>query len=231
MDGISGGGGLLMVPAFMLAGLPPHMALGTNLFLAFVGTFSSIYRLICEKQILWKVAGIGVAFSVVGGAIGAQVALLIPSDLLGKIILVLIPLTLAFVLWPKRWVKEKHFSDKVLHIRGSVISFFVGLYNGFFTPGSSLFAIVMLQHFLRISYIQAIGITKILALVSLFSAVILFLIQGQISLFVALPTLLVYMVATYIGTHLAIKKGDQFVRGFLIFSITILFVSLVYKYF
>ena len=40
VDSIAGGGGVISLPAYFLAGLPPHLAAGTNKFVACLGTLT-----------------------------------------------------------------------------------------------------------------------------------------------------------------------------------------------
>ncbi len=44
IDSIAEGGGLISVPALIMSGLPPHMALGTNKIAASFGTLTSSYK-------------------------------------------------------------------------------------------------------------------------------------------------------------------------------------------
>jgi uncharacterized membrane protein YfcA len=44
MDAVGGGGGLVTVPALLAAGLPPHLALGTNKGQSVFGSFAALSR-------------------------------------------------------------------------------------------------------------------------------------------------------------------------------------------
>ena len=44
IDAIAGGGGLISLPAYLIAGLPPHAAIGTNKFSACLGTMVATWH-------------------------------------------------------------------------------------------------------------------------------------------------------------------------------------------
>lgn len=44
IDSIAGGGGILTVPSLLLAGVPPHVALGTNKFMSTSGTTMALFN-------------------------------------------------------------------------------------------------------------------------------------------------------------------------------------------
>lgn len=46
LDAIAGGGGIISVPTYLLAGLPMHAALGTNKISASLGSLASVGRYI-----------------------------------------------------------------------------------------------------------------------------------------------------------------------------------------
>ena len=76
LDSIAGGGGLISLPAFMIAGVPPHMALGTNKMCSTMGTSMATYRFakngyIYLKKVIWFIAA-----ALVGSTIGSNLTLL-----------------------------------------------------------------------------------------------------------------------------------------------------------
>ncbi|MDP2862767.1 MAG: TSUP family transporter, partial [Desulfobacterales bacterium] len=76
IDSIAGGGGLLLLPSLLLAGLPPPVALGTNKFASSIGTGTALINFILKKKVVWKIAASGIAFSLLGSFIGTKTILL-----------------------------------------------------------------------------------------------------------------------------------------------------------
>ena len=69
IDAIAGGGGLVTMPALLLTGVPPHMALGANKFSACLGTCVALGNFARSRLVLWRVAlaglGLGLAMLLV----------------------------------------------------------------------------------------------------------------------------------------------------------------------
>lgn len=51
VDAVAGGGGLIALPAYLIAGVPAHLALGTNKLSSAMGTVVSAFR-------LWRAVGL-----------------------------------------------------------------------------------------------------------------------------------------------------------------------------
>ena len=56
IDSIAGGGGLLRLPALLIAGVSPQQALGTNKFTGAIGTGAAMLNFARKGLILWKLA-------------------------------------------------------------------------------------------------------------------------------------------------------------------------------
>ena len=72
VDSIAGGGGLLSVPAYMAAGLPPHYVLGTNKFSSSFGTFFATLRYHQHGLIDTRVALLSAFFALIGSFLGSR---------------------------------------------------------------------------------------------------------------------------------------------------------------
>ena len=74
VDAIGGGGGLISLPAFLIAGLPPHAAIATNKISSPFGTALATYRFAKAKLINLKLAAPAVVAAICGSFIGAQIS-------------------------------------------------------------------------------------------------------------------------------------------------------------
>jgi len=90
VDSIAGGGGLISIPAFMLAGLPPHMVLGTNKFSATAGSFTSSLKFIKSDKANFKLLKYLIPFTFIGAMLGVKAVLNIDQKFLNGLVLVLI---------------------------------------------------------------------------------------------------------------------------------------------
>ena len=81
VDSIAGGGGLISLPAYMIAGLPVHAAIGTNKLSSGMGTTVATVKLARGGHIPWKKAVFCVAAALVGSSLGAKLALLVDAEI------------------------------------------------------------------------------------------------------------------------------------------------------
>ena len=156
IDSIAGGGGLITIPALLLSGLPPQLALGTNKVGCCLGTGVAMLNFARSNLILWRLALLGVGFSLVGAGIGTELALYISPDLLGKVLVLLLPFAMLATLMPKKEQKNPPLtSGRRYWILAPLCFLIVGIYDGFFGPGTGSFLILALHWVLRISLIEA----------------------------------------------------------------------------
>ena len=93
IDSVAGGGGLVLIPSLLLAGIPPQAALGTNKFAAIFGTSTALINFMKSGKVIWEIAGFGLAFSVLGSVIGTKAILYFDQNTTAKIIVMMLPVT------------------------------------------------------------------------------------------------------------------------------------------
>jgi len=110
IDSIAGGGGLLLIPALLFAGIPPQTVLGTNKFAGTFGTIKALINFVRSKKVIWKVVFMGIIFSLIGPSLGSKAILIFQNETVGKIIVFLLPLAMLITLIPKK----ERFGDEAL---------------------------------------------------------------------------------------------------------------------
>lgn len=251
IDSIAGGGGLITTPALLVVGVPAQMALGTNKFQSMFGTASAVINFHRNQKINWKVAVIGIPAALVGSAVGAKLAMIVAATLLAKIIVIALPPVSAIVFLSNSLIDKRKFGhphgarhDTERSTRGKrsgarqhaalltlLSCFTIGLYDGFFGPGTGTFLIVVLVLIVGLSFTTASATAKTFNLASNMGAFFVFLFSGQINFKYAIVMAVANIGGNLIGSHLTIKHGDIFVRKILMVSLTILFVYLIVKIF
>lgn len=234
VDSIAGGGGLLTMPALLLAGVPPHLALGTNKFASTLGTGLALVNFTRSGLVLWRVAALGVGFSLAGAYGGSLLALRMDSAVLGKTLAVLLPVAVLATLMPGR---GEHGAERFT-ARGCRFwllmppaAMLVGAYDGFFGPGTGSFFILIFHWTLRMGLIEASATTKAFNLASNIGALSAFLMAGEVWFALALPMAGAGMAGNWLGSRMAIRAGAGMVRKFLAVSLSLLMLSLVWRYF
>ncbi len=132
VDAVAGGGGLISLPAYLIAGFPVHFAIGTNKVSSAMGTTLTTVRYTKSGFIPWKQAIFCVLFALAGSACGANLALLIDDGVFKIIMLVILPLTALYVMKGKALSGEREpYSKLKTMLLSCVIAFVIGAYDGF----------------------------------------------------------------------------------------------------
>ena len=230
-DAIAGGGGTISLPAFLLAGLPTHFALGTNKMCMSMGTAVSVYRYGKSGRIRWFVSLFAAAGAVLGAVLGARIALLIDDGFMRYVLMVLLPASAIFLALNRNFGqegREKQFPPAKTAIVAFLWGAGVGVYDGFFGPGAGTFYIMALSAALGLGLTEASADSKVMNMASNIGALITFIFGGVVLWKLAIPGILCTMTGNYVGSSLAIKNGSKFVRPVMAAMIVLLFVKTIY---
>ena len=138
IDAIAGGGGLIMMPALLSAGVPPLQALGTNKLQSVFGTGMALRNYWRSGLVEWRRNRLTVALVFAGAVAGAIVVQLLETRLLGLIIPVLLVAAALYVLLSPR-MSDEDAQHRVTSAGYAPIGAAIGLYDGFFGPGTGTF--------------------------------------------------------------------------------------------
>ena len=141
VDSIAGGGGLISLPAYLLAGVPMHNAIATNKLSSATGTAISTARLCKNKFVDWGVALPCISMALVGSFAGAHIALLASDKILKWMLIPVLPIVAFYVMKKKNLDDNSNveISRKKQWILCAVCSLAVGCYDGFYGPGTGTF--------------------------------------------------------------------------------------------
>ena len=158
VDAIAGGGGLITLPVYMLVGLPPHEAIGTNKMSSCMGTTTATYKFAREGYINYRMAVFAVVFALAGSYTGAHISLLISNRFFKILMLFILPVTAWFVLRTRNFdVEREPYSFRKTCILSCVIAFAIGVYDGFYGPGTGTFLILLLTSAAHLTLKEANG--------------------------------------------------------------------------
>ena len=230
VDSIAGGGGLVSMPIYLLAGLPPHTAVATNKLSSKCGTALPTVRFVKNKLINLKLAVPSVIAAVAGSSLGARISVSISETVLRNIIICVLPVAAFFVLNKKMFSGEGKKAAAVTKrtVTVSMISaFLIGVYDGLYGPGTGSFLIIAFTVFAHLTVEAANAQAKAINLTTNVTALVLFLISGKVLVPLGLAAAACNMAGNYVGSGLVMKKGGKVVRPLLLVVLAILFIRLV----
>ena len=230
VDSIAGGGGLISLPAYLLAGLPVHMAIGTNKFSSAFGTTLSTVRFIRQRLVIARFAIPSVFFGFSGSAIGAKLSLLVSETVLKSLLLVVLPIAAFCVL--NRRIFRPNESDNIKYDFKTFFvvmlsAFLVGIYDGLYGPGTGTFLIIAFSVFAKFSIKRANAHTKVINLSTNIAALVVFLLNDQVLIPLGIAAAVSNMLGNYAGSGLVMTKGVKIVKPLIIFVLTLLLVKII----
>jgi uncharacterized protein len=224
VDSIAGGGGLLTVPALLTAGLPPHLALGTNKGQAAFGAVSSFASFWARDAIDRPRVPLAFSLGFVGSLGGAALLFLLSPERLRPIVLVLLVVAAAVVGLRRTTHATKPWATYP-RVALACLALALGAYDGFFGPGTGSILIVGNALLFGDNLTRASGNAKVVNLASNLAALLLFALRGTVIWKIALPMAAANTVGALVGSRLAVKRGDGFVRGVVLLVVLALVVK------
>lgn len=222
VDAIGGGGGIISVPVYLLAGLPTHYALGTNKLSSGLGTAASTLRYIRNGYADWGLAVPSIVLALVGAHIGTRLQLMLDERYLKYMLLLVLPVV-AVVMLRRKGMPETAGEMNIASRRAIVwtASAVVGAYDGFYGPGTGTFLLLIFCHLAKMDVRTASGNVKLVNFSSNIGAVATSLAAGKVLVPIGLIAAVFSMAGHYIGAGLTIKNGSKIVRP-VIFTVLIL---------
>ena len=223
MDAIGGGGGIISLPTYLLAGLPMHYALGTNKLSSCIGTVASTVRYVKNGYVDWLLGIPSIALALVGAHLGTKLHLAMDEQYLKLILLIVLPV-IAVILLKKKDLPENRGPLNERLRRGIVwgASFVFGAYDGFYGPGTGTFLLLSFCYLAKVDVRTASGNVKLVNLASNVGAVFTSLAAGKVLVPLGLISAVFATAGQYFGAGLALKNGSKIVRPVILFVILLL---------
>lgn len=179
---------------------------------------------------VWQLAIPSIFFAFAGASIGSHLTLLVPEDVFKVVMLVALPLIAIYVFTHKLLSNpEEPVIDKRVWAVVLGSAFFIGLYDGFYGPGTGTFLMLLLTGAAHLTTRQAAGVTKAINLSSNVMSLTIFFLNGTLFLPLGLTAALFSIAGNYLGARSFIKRGDRIARPAIIVVLSIFIVKVLYE--
>ena len=215
IDSIAGGGGLLMMPALLSAGVPPLFALGTNKLQSVFGTGTALRNYWRAGLVEWSRNRLTVALVFVGAAAGCIVVQAIETRLLNVIIPALLVASALYILLSPRMTDEDA-HHRVTSNGYAPLGGAIGFYDGFFGPGTGTFFTTSLVALRGYGLTKSTALTKLFNFTSNVASVLLFALGGHMFWLLGLCMAAGAIVGGWLGSHSALRFGARLIRPLLV---------------
>ncbi|MBL7935299.1 MAG: TSUP family transporter [Bacteroidia bacterium] len=232
IDAVVGGGGLIQTPFLLITfpKMPLPILFGTNKIAALAGTSIAAFKYAKKITFDYKLLFVIALSCFISSYLGAQIINHIDSNLLKPLILVILIVIAIYTFIKKDLgsIETKELPIKKQMLYGACIGLIVGFYDGFFGPGTGSFFVLGFVVVLGFEFVKASAYAKIVNCVTNISALIVFIKEGNYIIHLAILLAIFNIIGSFIGSHLALKKGNGFVR--IIFLVIVSVMILKYGY-
>lgn len=235
IDAIVGGGGLVLVPALFAIFPTTHPAtlFGTNKGAAVWGTAMATVQYSRKVQLPWRALGPAALAGFAASLTGAWLVTVVAPDFLRKLLPLVLLIVLIYTVSKKDLgrLHQPRFSGPQEVMAASMVGAVIGLYDGFFGPGTGSFFVFLLVRWLGYDFLHASAGAKLLNTATNLAALLLFTLKGHVWWHFALAMAVSNVIGSLAGTHLALKHGTGFVRGVFIAVVSALILKTGYDAF
>jgi hypothetical protein len=216
IDALAGGGGLIQLPA-LFAAFPqaPHTTLlGTGKLAGLAGTSSAIARFIRHVQLDWSLVLPAAAGAFVASLLGAWIATTVSPERFRALVPLLLTFVLVYTLLHRDLGREHRprIIDRRARWLAAGTAGAIGLYDGFFGPGTGSFLMFLFVRLFGLDFLHASASAKIVNASTNTAALVLFGLTGDLFWLLGLAMAACNVVGAQFGSHLAIRRGSALVR-------------------
>lgn len=216
VDSIAGGGGLITVPALLLAGFSPVAALGTNKLQGLFGSGSATLAYAAKGHVDPRQQLPSALMAFAGGVLGALLAAVLPGNILSAFLpFLLVAIALYFAIKPNMNDIDRARRLSPL-LFGVLIVPLVGFYDGVFGPGAGSFYMLAFVSLAGYGVLKATAHTKLLNFASNLGGFVVFASVGVISWKIGLMMGVAQFLGARVGSHLAIRNGVRLIKPLLV---------------
>lgn len=215
VDAVVGGGGLIQIPVllsqFPQAAIPTLF--GTNKVSSIAGTASAMWKYGRAVTIPWRIVLPATAAALVGAWAGAALVAWLPREWMRPLVLVLMVAAAIYTFHDKSFghvaTHRPRPSDLWL---GAVVGLVIGLYDGFFGPGTGSFLLFIFVRVFGMDFLRATASAKVVNVATNVSAIAFFSTTGPVLWGIGIAMAACNLVGAQVGTRLALRHGSGFIR-------------------
>ena len=235
IDAVVGGGGLIQLPALILQlpSTPLPTILGTNKIAALSGTSVAAAQYARRIRYNFPLLFVISFFAFISAHLGAKLATRIDPASFRLLILVIL-IAMAIYTYFKKDLGTRDGQTvrmPMQYLYGSLMGILIGFYDGFIGPGTGSFFVLAFVVLLGFEFVQASAYAKFVNCMTNFSAVMVFVKQGNYVLSIAILMAVCNVIGNVLGSVLALKKGNAFVRIFFLLVVSAMIIRYSYMIF
>lgn len=212
IDTLAGGGGLISLPALIMSGISPLMALGTNKLQGSMGTATATFMMLRKRHVAWKDVKYLMLSAFLGSAMGTVSVQFINAETLTFIIPAVLVFTATYFLLSPAPTAVKSKAKMSVRTYTRFVVPGIGWYDGMFGPGTGSFFAMAGVSLRGKGLIEATAVAKTLNFSTNIAALFIFLAAGKIVWGAGLLMMAGQMIGAWIGSHCLFKIHPAYLR-------------------
>lgn len=229
VDTLAGGGGLLTLPALLLSGMHPAVALATNKIQASCGSVTAAHKFVQHAHLSFKSYSVGLFFSIVGAILGVIVLVHINSDHLKNYLPYILTIVLIYVVLAPKFGLEEGLA-KIPSIWVWIVGgLSLGFYDGILGPATGAFWVVLLVSGLGYNLLKATMYGKIFNASSNVMALIVLMMYLHANILIGVCMALGQYVGASLAVKFAMNRGVHFIKPIFITMVSVMLVTLFWS--
>ena len=230
VDSVAGGGGLISLPAYLMVGLPAHLAVGTNKCVALCGTLVSSASYLRSGRVVLRIAVPTALCALIASTLCTRFAVALPDAVLKTLLLAALPCVAVFLAVKKDFGREGAAPSGDTPGRRELIlvhciGLLMGAYDGLIGPGTGTFLIMLFTALLGLDLLTASGCAKLANLASNLASAVVWAVNGAVLWRLVLPAALCNMLGNFCGARFAIRGGSGRVRALIFVVLALLLLK------
>lgn len=231
MSAIAGSSGLIVLPALLFSGIPPHTALGTNKLYTTVSLLTSSVVVIKRRAIdpvFWITASF---FCLIGGVFGVILVHLIHPLILSKILPFFIAFISIYTIIPHKKLIFNKQNHNVTPVKQAITASIISIYSGFIGSGTGAIWTNTAMRFFHIDILQASALSRFFCFLSNISALFAFILAGSIDYSIGILIAISGCFGAFLGTKKLLSISQKAIRLSIFTLTSLLSIYLGYKAF
>ncbi|GAB2625818.1 TSUP family transporter [Streptomyces capparidis] len=234
IDAVVGGGGLLQVPALLLAmpDIAPATALGTSKVAAIAGTAVAAATYARRTPVDTRFGVLTGTVACAFAGLGALTASALPEDLFRPVIIVALVGVAAFLAFRPDFGTTARATEPGRGRKAAAVlvaGCALGFYDGFIGPGTGTFLILALTGLLGLDLVRSSATAKIVNLITYLGAITVFALGGHVMWLLGGGMAVMNIAGARLGATMTLTRGARFARIALMVTVCGLAVRLSFS--
>lgn len=224
---LAGGGSLITLPLLIFMGLTPSEANGTNRIAIWVQCVSAVTGFRQKGVSNFKVCILLSIPATIGAILGAQFSVELPDEIFKKIIAVVMLLVVGLIVFKPKSKPQDETQKTPNYWLAGLVFFGIGFYGGFIQAGVGYLLMFGLTSICRLNLVSTAAAKVFIVAAYTSFAVLVFIMNGLINWQFAIALSIGNGIGGYLGSSLAVKRGENLIRGVLVVTVIVMSLKLL----